>query len=89
MGSHSADGNQTPGSALEGCDVQSVFLRPTSADCPSSQKSGIRGADGGLKRLESSLIHTPNPNSRSLGVRSVIEEAEDVIVTERTHLEDQ
>lgn len=34
-----------------------------------------------------SLIHTPDPESRSLGVRSVIEGAGEVISTERKHLE--
>lgn len=37
--------------------------------------------------LEKSLIYTPDPDSRSLGVRSVIEKAEEVISTERKHLE--
>lgn len=46
-----------------------------------------RERDRGLKRLERSLIHTPNPDSRSLGVRSVMEEAEEIISIERKHLE--
>lgn len=44
--------------------------------------------DQGLK-IETGLIHTPNPYSRSLGVRSVIEEAEEIISTERKHLEEE